>query len=201
LLTMFESKQSYSIIKNTPQAIIQTAGTVVVDAHDSAIIELNAGLSLGHNLREGSQAETYLKMHKDARFIVNGYFKVFFGASVEVFPNAQLTVGSGYINTGAVIACANRVIIGNDSAIARNVFIYDSDHHKLLSGGEQINSSAPIVIGEHVWIGVGAVILKGVTIGDGAIIAAGAVVTRDVPAGCLAAGNPARVIRQNVEWR
>ena len=58
----------------------------------------------------------------------------------------------------------------------------------------------PVVIGNHVWIAAGAMILKGVTIGDGAVIAAGAVVTKDVPAYCLAAGVPARVIRENVLW-
>ena len=59
---------------------------------------------------------------------------------------------------------------------------------------------APIVIGDHVWIGTNAIVLKGVTIGDGAVIAAGAVVTRDVPAHSLAAGVPARVIRSDVHW-
>ena len=58
----------------------------------------------------------------------------------------------------------------------------------------------PISIGNHVWIGINVTILKGVKIGDGAIIAAGAVVTRDVPERCLAAGVPARVIKNNVSW-
>lgn len=58
----------------------------------------------------------------------------------------------------------------------------------------------PVEIGNNVWIGVGATILKGVTIGDGAIIAAGSVVTKDIPARCLAAGVPAKVIKTDVEW-
>jgi len=58
----------------------------------------------------------------------------------------------------------------------------------------------PISIGNHVWIGINATILKGVTIGDGAIIAAGAVVTRDIPASCMAAGVPASVIKNNISW-
>lgn len=65
----------------------------------------------------------------------------------------------------------------------------------------QAKKTKPVCIGNHVWIGQRAMILKGVSIGDGAIIAAGAVVTRDVPAGCLAAGVPAKVIRKNVEWK
>lgn len=58
----------------------------------------------------------------------------------------------------------------------------------------------PVEIGNNVWIGVGTTILKGVTIGDGAIIAAGSVVTKDIPARCLAAGVPAKVIKTDVEW-
>ena len=59
----------------------------------------------------------------------------------------------------------------------------------------------PITIGENVWIGCRALILKGVTIGDGAVVAAGAVVTKDVPANCVVAGNPAKIIKENVVWQ
>ena len=55
-------------------------------------------------------------------------------------------------------------------------------------------------IGNKVWIATNALILPGVTIGDGAIVAAGAVVTKDVPAKCMVAGVPARIIKENVEW-
>jgi acetyltransferase-like isoleucine patch superfamily enzyme len=58
----------------------------------------------------------------------------------------------------------------------------------------------PVHIGNHVWIGMNVMILKGVTIGDGAIIAAGSVVNRDVPERCLAGGVPAKVIKENVQW-
>lgn len=60
--------------------------------------------------------------------------------------------------------------------------------------------TAPINIGNHVWIGLRAIILKGVTIGDGAVIAAGAVVTNNVPANSVVAGVPARVMSENVNW-
>jgi len=181
---------------------IHQAGNVILDINETATIELNADISLGHNLRERSHAETYLKMHRDARLIVDGYFKAFYGSNIEIFKGAVLKLEGGYMNTGCTIACANHITIGEGAAIARGVFIYDSDHHKMLDEqGKQTNASAPVIIGKHVWIGVGSIILKGVSIGDGAIIAAGAVVTRNVPARCLAAGNPARVIKKNVEWR
>jgi acetyltransferase-like isoleucine patch superfamily enzyme len=76
--------------------------------------------------------------------------------------------------------------------------IRDSDNH-LLDGRDR--RSAPIRIGDHVWIGLRATILKGVTIGDGAVVAAGALVIHDVPPGALVGGVPARVIRENVTWQ
>ena len=65
----------------------------------------------------------------------------------------------------------------------------------------QNQKSAPIMIGDHVWIGFGATILGGVTIGDGAIVAAGAVVTKDVPPKALVGGVPAKVLRSDIEWK
>ena len=182
-----------SIIKN---------GQVILDLHPGSIIEINAEFILGHNLRRGSNAETYLKMHDNSKLVVNGGFKAFFNSSIEVFSGGSLTLGGGYLNADTVIACASRITIGKGAAIARGVYVYDSDHHRLLDGtGVQTNIPKPISIGDKVWIGVGAMVLKGVTIGDGAVIAAGAVVTRDVPPRCMAAGNPARVIRENVDWK
>lgn len=76
--------------------------------------------------------------------------------------------------------------------------IRDNDGHEIVNGEEP---SKPIVIGNHVWIGERATILKGVTIGDGAIVAANAVVTKDVEPNTLVGGVPARVIRRGVEWK
>jgi len=190
------------IIKSNSRGCIDTSGNVVFDVHPTAEIVLNADFSLGYNLRKGSSAETYLKMHANSILAINGYFKAFYNSSIEIFSGGTLALANSYINSDCVIACANYISIGDGTAIARGVFIYDSDQHKILGENDkQTNLSAPVVIGNHVWIGVGAVILKGVTIGDGAVIAAGAVVTRSIPAGCIAAGNPAKVIKRNVVWR
>ncbi|WP_309473787.1 DapH/DapD/GlmU-related protein [Curtobacterium sp. AG1037] len=72
----------------------------------------------------------------------------------------------------------------------------DNDAHSLNGA----YGRKPVRIGNHVWIGQGARVLKGVTVGDGAVIALGSIVTRDVPARALVAGQPARVIRENVSW-
>jgi acetyltransferase-like isoleucine patch superfamily enzyme len=77
----------------------------------------------------------------------------------------------------------------------------DFDAHALERDGEWGPTEAPVRIGDRVWIGARATILKGVRVGEGAVIGAGSVVTRDVPARALVAGNPARVVRENVAWR
>ncbi len=95
--------------------------------------------------------------------------------------------------------CFQQIDIGEDVAIAENVSIRDSDNH-FITSDENFQMTKPVRIGNHVWIGMNVLILKGVTINDGAIIAAGSVVTRDVPANCLVAGVPAYVIKENVQW-
>lgn len=124
-------------------------------------------------------------------------FTFYTGFDISVNRGAKLTIGSGYANTNTKIDCYEEINIGNDVAISHNVIIRDSDNHSITG---QSAFSAPIIIGNHVWIGMNAIILKGVTIGDGAVIAAGSIVTHDIPPNSLAAGIPAKVIRKNIEW-
>jgi acetyltransferase-like isoleucine patch superfamily enzyme len=123
---------------------------------------------------------------------------VFSGSRVSVNDNAVLVLGSGYINHNLNLACFERIEIGHGVNISENVVIRDSDNHEI-SGSAQ-PKTAPIKIGDHVWIGLNATILKGVTIGNGAVIAAGSFVNRDVPPATLVAGVPAKVVRENVSW-
>ncbi|MCM1054179.1 MAG: acyltransferase [Bacteroides sp.] len=177
-------------------------GNAIIDICKNAVVCLKNDLIIGDNLRKGSKAESYLKIKNNGKLNVEGYFKVFFGGSLEVFDGGELTLGSGYINTGGAIACAKSITIGNGVFIGRNTYITDSDHHSLMNEkGEIVNKPRAVKIGDHVLIGFGAVVLKGVTIGSGAIIAAGAVVTSDVPPGCVAAGVPARIVKEGVIWK
>lgn len=174
----------------------------VIDIHKSAKINLNNDFYVNSDNFKGAKAECYLKLQESSTLNINGSFKLFYGSTIQVFKNALLTLGRGYINSNSVIACCNKITIGDGAAISRNVYIYDGDHHSILDDEENIlNKSKPINIGKHVWIGVGAIILKGVNIGDGSIIGAGSVVNKDVPSNCLVAGNPAKVIRENVRWK
>ena len=119
--------------------------------------------------------------------------------------NPELTIGES-CNFGAFnhITCINRIKIGNRLLTGKWVTITDNSHGytdvetlQIAPIKRPIFSKGPVIIGNDVWIGDKATILPGVTIGDGAIIAANAVVTKDVPAYCVAAGNPARIIKQN----
>jgi acetyltransferase-like isoleucine patch superfamily enzyme len=160
---------------------------------------LNGTLLLGWKPFRGSRVETRLMVEADSELVVGGRVTVYAGGDIRVREGGRLTLQGGYFNDGVQIACHRAITIGRDCAIAREVIIRDTDAHQL-AGGEH-PESAEIRIGDRVWIGTRAIILKGVTIGDGAVIAAGAVVTKDIPPRSLAAGVPARVIRENVEWR
>jgi acetyltransferase-like isoleucine patch superfamily enzyme len=129
-------------------------------------------------------------------------FTMYEGASIVVNKKGTLFLGArSYINQ-SLISCSHFISIGDDCAIGGNVLIQDCDFHPVLDeNGQPKPISKPIHIGNKVWICAKATILKGVTIGDGAIVAAGAVVTKDVPAYSLVAGNPARVIKENVVWK
>ena len=110
---------------------------------------------------------------------------------------AVISIGDGsFVNHRSEIIAHERVTIGRDCLLAWDVQVLDSDSHRV----DGAPHTAPVAIGDRVWIGCRATVLKGVRIGDGAVVAAGAVVTQDVPARALVAGNPARVVREDVQW-
>lgn len=113
--------------------------------------------------------------------------------------------GAGTIEFGPYSVCRSHCVfdatehisIGPNSRIADFVAIRDADHTFDIPGvllRDQPVSASPVVVGEDVWLGHGSTVLRGVTIGDRAIVAAGAVVTRDVPSGAIVGGVPARII-------
>jgi len=117
--------------------------------------------------------------------------------------DAEIVIGNrvniGYRNT---LTAARSIRIGDDTVLAPDVQIYDSPSHPLSAAARlrrepaPIEEAAPVLIGSNCWIGTGATIMRGVTIGDGAVVGAMSMVTSDVPPATLAAGNPARIIRQ-----
>jgi acetyltransferase-like isoleucine patch superfamily enzyme len=124
------------------------------------------------------------------------------GVQLAVAAAVRLTIGSGtYINPNSRVLCAADSAIGRDCAISWGVEILDFDAHEVGIEDAFRPQAAPVRIGDRVWIGARATVLKGVEIGDGAVVGAAAVVTRSVPPRALVVGNPARVIREDVDWR
>lgn len=121
--------------------------------------------------------------------------------------NPEITIGK-MCSFGAFnhITCINKVIIGDNCLTGKWVTISDNNHgttdfdvlHEAPTK-RNLSSKGAVIIGNNVWIGDKASILAGVTIGDGAVIAANAVVTKDVPAYSVVGGNPARIIKTHIE--
>jgi acetyltransferase-like isoleucine patch superfamily enzyme len=140
-------------------------------------------------------------MNHDITFGKN--VKIYFDSKISVCGSsrkkASLVIGDLVsIGNRTEIHAGDRITIGSKTIISWDCCIMDRDYHKINSDEER---TSPVEIGERVWIGCKSTIIKGVKIGDGAVVAACSVVTKDVPAHALVAGNPARVIKENVEWK
>lgn len=115
---------------------------------------------------------------------------VIIGDNVTLDGNILIVVGEG-----------TKVSIGSDCIFADRVHIRTTDQHCIFDeNGERINPAKDVNVGNHVWLGKDAIIMKGVNIGDGAIVGMDTMVTKDVPERCIVVGKPARVIKENVYW-
>ena len=166
--------------------------------HETSRIELRGNFSTNTNCILPNGRSTIVRLDEKAVLKINGNFSMFYGGDIVVMKNAVLELGSGFCNSDVKIRSKKSVKIGNGVFISHDVTIIDTDAHPLSYEGYEM--TRPIVICNNVWIGTKALILKGVTIGEGAVIGAGAVVTKDVPAFCLVAGVPAKIIKENIKW-
>ena len=116
-------------------------------------------------------------------------------------PGASIDIGEGAQLSGtSITARSTAVRIGRKALIAPNCVIVDSDFHapwppESRADSPGLERDAPVSIGDHAWLGMQCIILKGVTVGEGAVVGAGSVVVKDIPPRCLACGAPARVLR------
>ncbi len=126
--------------------------------------------------------------------VIGRYTRITTGYSGQILIGAEVL-----IDDFTYIMSQERIEIGNNTKIASFCFITDFNHKfdsKIKNLKDQGFSSNPIIIGDNVWIGTHVVILPGVKIGDRAVIGAGSVVTKNIPSGSIAVGNPAKVIKK-----
>jgi len=163
--------------------------------------ELGEGCLLGPNAWCANERERS-RIALGNRVVCRGVLRV------ESFGDGRLQIGDDvYIGDDCILSAAAGITLGAGTLLGHGVQIFDNNSHPVdaderardwsaVRTGERRAdiAAAPIAIGARAWLGFGSVILKNVTIGDGAIVAAGAVVTADVPAGTTVAGNPARPV-------
>jgi acetyltransferase-like isoleucine patch superfamily enzyme len=172
-----------------------------IRVHQSAHIALAPKSLLAIGMAHDTPAGAVLRMNPRSSLRIEGRVQVMRACTITLGYDATLTIGSNtYLNDGAEVWCNSpNTTIGPECAIAWGVRIVDTDFHKLLDNGKT-SPHAPVHIGQKCWIGANALVLKGVNIGRGSVVAAGAVVTSEVPSRSLVAGVPARVVRKDVTW-
>lgn len=174
-------------------------------------IRSNPRITLGNNVIFGKSSSI---SSKEARILIGD--NTWFYGVINVFSydnKCEVSIGEDcYIGDLTRIWASRSIYIGDRVLIAHNVNIFDNTthpidkierfQHECLVKTNTLNGAnfsslhvAPVIIKDDVWIGCNSIILKGVTIGEGSIIAAGSVVTHDVPSNVLVGGNPAKIIR------
>ena len=170
----------------------------------------SAGAAIGKNFNVYNRI--YLKLYKGGNLIIGDNFTMFSGESINpisrnmkacifVNNNASLYIGKNVGMSSRCVWCNKHIRIGDNVRLGGNVTILDTDCHSLNyldrrhKEKDKINTcNKSIIIDEDVLIGANAIILKGVHIGARSIIAAGSIVTKDIPDDCIAGGNPCKVI-------
>ncbi|OQC16057.1 MAG: putative acetyltransferase [Lentisphaerae bacterium ADurb.Bin082] len=173
-----------------------------LDLHPtSRIIVEKGGFHFGRQRNHAGHKETALLLEENSVLRTKGNVSIMSGADIQLFKNSSLEIGEGTaINAGFQLVCAEKIVLGKDVHIGRDVWIRDNNgEHYIIQPG--YTWKAPVVIGDHCWLCSNVSIMKGVTIGEGTVISAHSVVTHSLPAHCIAAGNPAEVVAENIIWR
>lgn len=138
----------------------------------------------------------------------------FKGTIISEFGGKVLIGNHTLLGPNCVIGAVNRVEVGDFVLFSNNVVCIDNNNHSVNPSDRLVmnrtnektvfktwkySRSAPIIIHNNVWIGRNSIICKGVTIGENSVVAAGSVVTKDVPSNCIVAGNPAKIVKRDID--
>jgi len=161
---------------------------------------------------ETAQIFRFLRSRNPRAVVFGDHVSCYAGCSFAIGEKGSCSVGNFTLMNGALVMAENRIEIGSHCLISWNVGIADSDFHPLEPAQRLIDAqalapffadrpprpaleTAPVKISDNVWIGMNAIILKGVSIGENSVVAAGAVVSKSVPPNTVVAGNPAKIVR------
>ncbi len=159
------------------------------------LIRRNANIALEKNVNLYEYSK--ILVEDNGKLFINEGSCIERGTEIIVYEGAILRIGNNVgIGSNCNIRSTGNVQIGNNVLIAQFVSIIDGQYEykdKTIIFGKEHFRTEPVSIGNNVWIGIGVIVLPGVTIGDGAVIGAGSVVTKDIPPYAVAFGSPARV--------
>lgn len=203
---LFGLPRRCSVVRSL-RASLRFRGVVLVARGARVSVSPQASLAMasGSVLTVGTEPmpgrPTLVRVEPRGRLSVSGIVTIMSGCHVHVHYDAAVEIGTGtFLNAGTTVTCHDRVSIGRGCAVSWGVTITVTDVHTIVHGGVRRPSRAPVVIDDHVWIGTGAIVLKGSSLGEGSVVAAGAVVTSAVPPASLARGNPAEIVVGDIGW-
>ena len=189
-------------IKLVGKARAKIHPSTIMIMKDSKILVEGGTAEIGYDFPWNRKGNCRIQLYSSTLHLIGDVTINRPGSSIWGFGGATVVIRHGTVlNPHVSIIAGRRVEIGEHCLIAAGVVIMDNDLHKWAVGNQEpVKVFEDIKIGNHCWIGLNAMILKGVTIGDGAIVAAGSIVTKDVKERTLVGGVPARLIRENVVW-
>lgn len=161
---------------------------------------------------ETAQIFRFMRSKKERAVVLGDHVSCYAGVSFSIGEKGSCSVGDFTLLNGALIMADERIEIGSHCLVSWNVGIADSDFHPIEPAQRRIDAQAlapffegrpprpaletrPVKISDNVWIGMNAIILKGVTIGENSVVAAGSVVAKSVPPNVVVAGNPAVIVK------
>lgn len=155
--------------------------------------------------KESTLRKAKIRIEGENHKIIIGKNSMINKTSIEIYgDNGNLIIGddASFGKVRFVMGEGKNVIIGDEALFSYDIEIRNTDSHRIFDKNEDIvtNTGKDIVIKNHVWIGAGSKILKGVTIEDGAVVGGSSVVVKNVEANTVVAGNPAKKIKEKIYW-
>ncbi len=173
----------------------------VIDIDRTAEIIVGGRVHIGKKRIRGSHLETRILVERAAKLIFKGGAGIMYGADIEAFHDSEIIIGNHLAaNINFTCICAEKIEIGDNVSLGRDCTIRDNNGgHYIARPG--FKNSHPVIIGQHSWICEGSTIMSGVKLGTGVIISAKSLVNSSMPSFCMAMGNPAQVVDEEVYFK